>query len=360
MNIKGIITTGLLCLVATGAQADTRNDYSARATELRGNVLPTNAVDLSMGGANTQTSTQATALLLNPAGLAGVSAPTAHVGYAYTQFTGTDVAGTLSKDVDTYGTQGTVIGALPVEGLGTVGYGWTGTDADINNIQDSNVRGYGLHLGLGRKINDALSLGYSVSYEAQSLRASNSVAFDPANVSLSPAAIYPRSYKSNDTIRQALGATYALDKKTTLGASTNYTFGSYDAKFNAPLESANFDSAFNNWQIAAGASHQYNDKLSVAFSAQYARWGGSSLNGYSNRWQYGLGTSYKLDNMFTARAGYRYANWFGPSTDHGFSLGLGANVMDNIELNYGTEYRTIGSGEWSHLVSLNIPFNNCK
>ncbi|NMC62830.1 MAG: hypothetical protein GYA55_06635, partial [SAR324 cluster bacterium] len=173
-------------------------------------------------------------------------------------------------------------------------------------------------------------------------------------------------------VNQTVGAQYKMSERTLFGIDTHYGFGKGDISNMLPQFTDVFDGTernVKNWGIRGGVAQTVFTNTLLT--------GGVDYNGYwqdvdsdSFSWAFRLGVEQPVLEWLKLRAGYRYqANLDYDMFDQGdnenakynaVSFGAGAALGKYARVDYAAEYRAIGDGDWSHWVTLSVPFSICK
>ncbi len=370
MKLKNI--TNSLTLAAVGvfaiasvSLADGLADYYSQLAHQRFFNYQRSARSIGMGGSSFVTDTDSTSIFGNPAGLGFMENAEVSVNYARDYISGKDI--TDYDDVQFDLDSGYAVGAFPIspnlDGLpnyGNIAFGWNGARGSSDDDFDSRSRGYGIHLAYAKALSDTVSLGYGVSYMADTFKNNTGL-----------------KYKLEDGVRQNVGLMIKPNDKWRFGAMGFYGFGGPDVDTQAGKNS------FDVWSAGAdvGAAYMVSDATTLASSVDYTymkakdgsftglaargdKEDGSALNAR-------IGVEHKINDRISARLGYRYAANFGydfiglpeavsqHAKFNGVSIGAGVNLTKSLRLDYGAEYRAVGDGDWTHAVSATVPFSIC-
>jgi hypothetical protein len=344
--ISGVTKLSLVTLsLANVALADGVEDFSHQFNQQRFYNYPQSARTLGMGSSSAVTSAGAYSVLSNPAGMGFQKDADVTVGYAYDQLSGKDASN--YSNIEQERDSGYALASLPImpytdapPAWGNFGFGWSGYDGDVNDADDTTTDGYGLHFAYAKAVSDSLSLGYGISVLNDNV---DSVV---------------GKYENNDAIKHTVGAQYKMSDSTMLGLSTFYGTGEGE------YDGAKTD--LDSWGVEAGISEKMSDSLTLAFSTDYVSYEDDVIN--TNAWGFKVGAEQVLTDSLVGRLGYRYqsnvSGGFGDTDSdtakfNAVSFGLGAE-LGLVNLDYGAEYRSIGQGDWSHLVSATVPFSLCQ
>lgn len=340
-------------LTAPSVFADGRTDYGAQFNQQRFFDPMQGARSFGMGGSTLPTTTDSSAVVGNPAGLGFMEKAEVSASYESGKLSGNDPE--TYRQIEQDSDRGHALAALPinptVDGLpqnGSVGFGWSGFTSDSDDSHDTDTDGYAIHAAYGKNVSDKLSLGYGVSYQT------DNVDFKKDRISV----------EMDDGVKQTVGAQYKSDDDTALGLYTFFGFGTDKVKSGGKSDDADLWS----WGVAGGVEHTYPESQTVVgASLDYTKYGGDVENMFA--WGVRTGVEQPIVEWFKVRAGYRYQAIFdydnGDDTEdtakyNAMSFGAGADLSKNLRADYGAEYRWVGDGDWTHLVSLSMPFSLCK
>lgn len=337
--------------------ADGIEDYYHQSYQQRFFDYGRSAKSTGMAGASSVTAADSTAVLSNPAGIGMMKDADISAHYSHEQLSGNDISN--YGGIEQESNNGFVLGATPLgprEGVlpdfGNLGIGWVGEHRSADDVNDSDARGSKMLIVYGKAISNNTSLGYSVSYNKEKFE---------TGVSES---------KMSDGVKQTVGVFHKLGEKTNFGGTVSYGFGESKQPiggFFDPSGSTRVKRDLTSFGAEAGLSHTYENGISTAFSTDYLNY--DSDYDDANSWNFRLGAEKPVTDWLLLRAGYRYSlnrgfDSFDDSSQNakynGFSFGAGVPLGKNLNLDYGAEYRHVGDGDWTHVVSLGIPFSICK
>jgi hypothetical protein len=359
---------------ASLAVADEKaHDFYFQQNQQRFIVQPQNARMFGMGGSTALTAANSLSTVNNPAGLGMMQYGEVSGAYGYNEITGnTHPDGARVKDKQN---SGQVYGATPlgpVKGglpdYGNLGFGWYGRNGDwTNDALNTDTGTFQVSGGYGKAISDTLALGYSLTYQG------DSVDFDAGK------------YDSAESFLHNVGFQVQDSKDLTFGGSLTVGHGSHD------LEGVITDQTVDQLSVGVGAGTEYRmDETTLGFGVDYTYYENTGDNNFLNRTVWGgdstghamnarVGLEQRLADWFAVRGGYRYAanfdwdydragleNLGGSAKYHAWSLGAGLNYafeegefIRAIMVDYGVEYRDVGNNDWQHLVSVAAPFDLC-
>ena len=355
-SLRYLVGAGVMLFVAgfsANVYADGVEDFYYQLNQSRFFDLPQNARTLAMAGSSVATSMDSSSVVGNPAGLGFMKDAEVSGTYFYQQTTGNDIID--YSDVEQRGDGGNVLAAFPIvpykdalPEYGNIGFGWTGFRGYGDDSADADQNAWRLHLAYAKAINDSFSLGYNFSYM-----------YDRNTVDGLPTA------KMNDGIRQAIGAQYKLSADTTFGLSTSYGFGSEKLPNGLTFDGSSRD-RIRSWAMEGGVAQKALAGLWTASIGYTGYW--QHIGEDANAWSFRLGAEYPVwSDWLKLRAGYRYQANMGYKIGddenakyNAVSFGAGVNVMKWFDLDYAAEYRAVGDGDWSHYVTLVVPFSLCN
>jgi hypothetical protein len=333
------------------ASADGVQDYYVQRYKSNGFDLVQNADSFAMAGSTLATMSGSGAVAANPAGLGWMKDAEISLGYAREYVSGNDI--NTYADVEAVTNSGHVLAVIPVgpyadatPEYGSLGLGWSKHKANGDDSGNLDLDGYRLHLAYGIDLSDDLALGYSISYHYTEL-------FSGGN----------RELKMNDGLRNSVGLQYKLDQDTLLGVSTAFGFGKYKAETGG---NEKFD--VHSFNLTTGLQQKLSDSLTGAVGVDYTNYS-SEFAPDAYQWNFRTGVEQDY-GMLQVRAGYRYAALFardsfleGLTSNAKFnavSFGLGVKLDSGIHFDYASEYRHVGDGDWTHMVSAAVPFSICE
>ena len=355
-SLRYLVGAGVMLFVAgfgANVYADGVEDYYYQINQARYFDLPQNARTFAMAGSSVATSTDSSSVLGNPAGIGFMKDAEVSGTYYYQQTTGNDVVD--YSDIEQRGDAGHVLAAFPIvpykdalPEYGNIGLGWSGFRGNANDSFDNDQHAWRLHLAYAKAINDSLSLGYSFTYQNERTN------------------YLVTEGKMNDGIRQAIGLEYKLSQDTTLGLSTMYGFGSEKINDVYPLMWEKNRDRLRSWGMEGGVAQKALAGLWTAAIGYTGYW--QNVGEDANAWSFRLGTEYPVwSDWLKLRAGYRYQANLGYAIGdeenakyNAVSFGAGVNVNKWFNVDYAAEYRSIGAGDWSHYVTLVVPFSLCN
>ncbi len=348
---KNVLRTSLFVGLAsvttlTPAFADGVEDYYHQQNQQRFFNYPQSARTLGAAGSSAVTSSGSFATVANPAGLGWMRDAEVSGTYGYEQLTGNSSSD--YSDIESETNSGDVLAAFPIMPYsnatpagGNIGFGWSGYNGDVNSSTD-NTDGYRLHLAYAKAISDETSLGYSISYHNDEIKDS----------------IWDS--EEDDGVKQTVGAQFKTGDTTTVGVSTFYGFGTAEGN------DGNEDADRSSWGAELGLAEQLAETTLLTTSVDYANYNTDNGNPDTYGWGFKVGIEEALTDWLKARAGYRYQANMDGIFDHdanakynAVAFGLGVKLAESLFVDYGAEYRHVGDGDWSHLISATVPFSIC-
>lgn len=346
-----VLAAGLAVSVASVAVADGRQDLYYQVNQRQFFDNAQNARTFGMAGSSVATSMDSSSVLGNPAGLGFMKDAEISGGYAYDQVTGNDYW--TYDDVEATQNSGQVMGAMPLMpyadalpewgNLG-MGYSMSKLDGDDEGIDQKTWK---IHLAYAKALSNAWSLGYSINYQH------TKTVTDIWDL------------KMRNGVRQAVGAQYKMSPDTTFGLQTFYGFGSGDLK-SAFGELDLGRDKLRSWGMEGGVAQKVWYNTLLTSSIDYIGYWQDKLDD-ANAWNFRIGAENAVTDWLTLRAGYRYAANMGfdlwgeeNAKFNAVSFGAGTALGKYFRLDYGAEYKAIGDGEWTHMVTASVPFSLCK
>ena len=347
------IALALLIAVPGFASADGAQDFMYQTNQDRFFDLPQNARTFSMAGSSVATSADSSSVLGNPAGLGWMKDAEVSGTYFYQQTSGADpmTYEDMTKDTNA----GHILGAFPLSPYtdalpeyGNLGMGWSGSRGTTDDpIDEGSYYAWRLHAAYAKALNEAWSLGYSINYQHRR---------EDTHI---------RDLSMDDGIRQALGAQYKLSKDTTFGLSTAVGFGHNEYKNFAPYDTWEKEKVrYTSWGMEGGVAQKLWTALATASVGYTGYWRTYESDG--NAWSFRLGAEQPIVDWFTLRAGYRYQANMGFEYEgqenakyNAVSFGAGLVPWKYTVIDYAAEYRAVGDGDWTHMVTLTVPFSLC-
>lgn len=354
------------------------NDFYYQQNQRRFVTQAQDARMFGMAGSTALTTANSLATVNNPAGLGMMKYGDVSASYGYNEISGNQFpSGARVKDKEH---SGQLFGATPLGPVkdalpdyGNLGLGWVGRYNNwTNDSTNTDPETYQVAAGYGAAISEDVALGYSVTYQNDSV-GGNNYSYDSTNSFLHNIGVQttavdglvlgssltvghgshglrPKGAGGNQTVDQLSvglggGATYAIDKETSVSGGLDYVhYRNSGDDVNVPSTIPwGGDSRANSMNVRFGLEHQLNEWLALRggyrygsnFTWNYDRSDLSALDGSAkyNAWSVGAGLAYNLaDDSF----------------------------IRSVRLDYGAEYRTLGNGDWQHLVTLSTPFDLCR
>jgi hypothetical protein len=347
----------IVLLASSSVFANGIEDYYHQSFQQRFFDYGKSARATGTAGASGVTTTDSTAILSNPAGIGMMKDADVSAHYSYEQLSGRDIAN--YQNIEQESDNGSVLGATPLgprgdslPDYGNLGIGWIGEHRSSNDVADSDARGSKMLVAYGKAISDDTSLGYSVSYNRDKFKTGASEA------------------RMTDGVKQTVGILHKLGTNTSFGATASYGFGESEQAlggFFDPSGGARVKRDLTSYGVEAGLSHKYESGIMTAFSSDYVNY--DSDYDDANSWNFRLGAEKPVADWLSIRAGYRYAlnrgfDSFDDSNQNAkynaVGFGAGLPLSKNLNIDYGAEYRHVGEGDWTHMVSLAVPFSICR
>ena len=355
-----------LSLAPVVAYADGKADFYQQLAHQRYFDAPLSARSIGMAGSLSTISHDSSNVMSNPAGIGFMEDAEVSVGYGRSNVSGRDRAdyGLVRQDLDS----GYVSGAFPLvphtDGLpkfGNAGFAWTGWQGDVDDVADTDTRGYGLHAAYAKALSDSFSVGYGFGI----LRNNQESLSD--------------DYSQDDGYRHSLGMQYR-NSGLTVGSSA--FFGNSNAHRDFFVDGVRADYEQMSWGVDAGVGYDFGSTL-LAFSSSYTRYetdadgifDGSRLNldEDGDAWSFRVGVEQEIGEHVALRVGYRYqgnlvydfegfddANISSTAKYNALSWGIGVKITDNLIADYGGEFRGVGADDYTHFVTISVPFSLCK
>jgi hypothetical protein len=352
------------------------HDFYFQQNQQRFIAQPQDARMFGMAGSTALTAANSLSTVNNPGGLGLMQYGDVSAAYGYNEITGNSYpGGARVKDKQN---SGQVYGALPVGpvkgGLpdyGNVGFGWYGRTGDwTQDPQNTDSGTYQVSGGYGKAISDTAAIGYSLTYQHDSVDADG------------------YKYDSAESFLHNVGIQVRDSKDLTLGGSVTFGHGSHDLEPRAGV--AGTDSVDQFSFGVGGAAEYMMDSTSLGFGVDYTYYDNSGTNELVSASPWGgdstghamnvrVGIEERLNEWFAVRGGYRYASNFdwdykrvgldpldGSAKFNAWTVGAGLNFgfdegdfIRALMIDYGVEYRDVGNNDWQHLVSVAAPFDLC-
>lgn len=348
---------------AMNASADGLSDFYQQLAQQRYFNHPVSPRSLGMGGVTTVTHDSSN-VLSNPAGLGWMQDAEVSVAYGRDYVSGNDINNfqEIQQDLDS----GYAVGAFPIaptiDGLpewGNVGFGWSGWRSDVDDTVNIETDGYRIHAAYAKAINPQWSFGYSATYS------DNTQETDIGSI------------EADDGWKHTIGAQWKPDRAWTFGAT--FFNGQSDADYNTQTlagQPVSFTLDQDSFGGDIGFGYEWDEQTLLVGQIDYVSYdsegglNGQSFNEDGESWGFRTGIEHAFTDDFRGRAGYRYqANLDydfdaapelnGTAKFNAVSAGIGWDIGDFLRLDYGTEYRWIADGDWSHWVSASFPFSIC-
>ena len=359
MNVaKWFSTAAALSIAAVSgpALADGTEEFYHQLHQERFFNYQQNARATGMAGSSVVTSSDSSSVVGNPAGLGWMRNAEVSTTYAHSTLSGNDLRD--YSDIEQDMNSGQVLGSIPLGAYsdaparsGSLGFGWSGYDADTDDSLDMGVQGNRLHLAWGVALNEGWAVGYGVSYH-----------FDKVNTD-----VFTDSM--DDGVRQTAGVQYRLGESAVLGLSTFYGFGTREMSFGVDPDYS-VGSDIGEWGMEGGVARQFQNTL-LAASVDFALYPADDQPD-GKAWGFKAGMEHDVFEWMKARMGYRYqynydygalGNEEGDDETASFNavtMGLGVAPWKHMAIDYAFEFRSIGEGDWTHVVTLSTPFSICN
>jgi hypothetical protein len=355
------------------AAADEAEEYASQQAVRLYFDLPENARTFGMAGSSVATSQDVSGLFGNPAGLGWLPGVEIAVTLGFDKISGEEFLASdepSSSDFDNVGQDfggGHLQVGMPIEegSGGVLGMGVSLIGSDVDDQYRTDTDGFRLHIGYGKRIDEDLTLGYALSYHR----------LDHVNdfVDCSLESAY----------RHTLGLEYRLDERWMLGVFGFYGRGDWDCDWQQPYLDVNVDADRQSLGANMGIFWQALERTGVAASVDYTDYETDADVGESmgylgedvNEEGYSLGAragiEQEIKEWLDLRGGYRFqhidydfhdsgvaTSLSGTNSYHAVTAGLGLSRLGEteIELAYGIEYRFIGDGDFTHVITLAFRF----
>ncbi len=372
-----VVLTIILCVSWIPiSRADEIEEWIVESRLDRYYDLPKTARVVGMGGASLVTSSDISSVFGNPAGLGFVVGPEVGITYSHDEFSGTDfsyepfnyqdpdkAAGDpIYRGSKARKNMGGLQLVLPCYSRGVFGFGLWVDDADYSDIEDTDARRYILNAGYGYKVNDCLSIGYSLNYFNDDLD-------DDWG-----------DYELEDGFRHNFGLQLRPCQGMTFGASTYFAHGNPETSIS---HFGSDEDDLDAWGVEFGYSWQVLPCTLLAASVDYQDRDGSGMIYAPNQdevqrfnedikgWGFHVGMEQNYRDCLFPRLGYRYQtndydysqygeyfrdNGSFDANYHAVSWGLGWAYNCNLSLDYAMEYRFIGDGDINNTVTARFHF----
>ncbi len=361
--------------------ADEVEDWMIESRLDRYYDLPKTARVVGMGGASWVTSNDISSVFGNPAGLGFATGPELGITYSHDEYSGRDSSFAPFIGGNTGGTkaagnpifcnaegrknQGGLQLVLPGGAggsCGVFGFGAWVDDTNFDDCDDTDAQRYRFNAGYGLKLNDCLSLGYSLTYFNDDVEDRYS------------------DYNLDDGFRHDIGLQLRPGPGCTFGLRTFYAHGNPDTDITT-LGSDEGD--LDSWGVEFGYSWQVLPCTLLAASVDYQdrEYDGiiyapdqdeiRSFDEEIKGWGFHVGLEQNYRDCLFPRLGYRYqtndydshqvGQYFRGRDDfesnyHAVSTGIGWAYNKCLTLDYGMEYRFIGDGDLNNTVTARFHF----
>jgi Outer membrane protein beta-barrel domain len=355
------------CLYSLPLYADGVMDFYQQLAKQRYFDSPQSARDVGLAGSSVSTSQDSSNVLGNPAGLGFMRQAEVSTTYGRDFVSGrdTDDYGSIEQDIDS----GYVVGAFPIAptldglpALGNVGFGWSGFQSSVDDVANTETEGYRLHAAYAKALSETLSLGYSFAYVTNEQDSST------------------HKFDNGNGYRHALGVEHLASHDLTLG-STAFVGWAQDGRHSLPSLGGKANIDLLSYGLDFGAAYRVLPKTTMLFRADFVRYETDAgpvndgpaldLDEYGHQFGGRVGVEQGINDWLTVRAGYRYqANTkyqfdyapdeAGTAKYNAVSFGAGVEIGDYARIDYGAEYRAVGADDWSHYVTVSVPFSICR
>jgi len=352
-----VLAAGLMVSVAGSAFADGVQDLYYQLNQRHFFDLPTSARVAGMAGSSAVTNADSWSVLGNPAGLGWMKDAEVSAGWTWNEISGNDLIDNskVSDDIN----DGYVTGAFPIvpykdalPEYGNIGMAWSGYSGKIDDSLGEDLDAWRLHLAYAKALDAAWSVGGSLGYQNAKLR----------NLLWKE--------EMNDGIRADIGTQYKMSDRTTFGLNTYYGWGKSRMKdlFFEDDDMYIGSRRPRSWNAEFGVAQTvWTDTLLTASTDYTGYW--QNLDDDANAWGFRVGVEQPVIDWMKLRAGYRYMSntgyeirddAFGNAKFNAVSFGAGVALGKYALVDYAAEYRAIGEGDWSHWVTLSVPFSICE
>ncbi|MCG3197674.1 MAG: hypothetical protein GHCLOJNM_02164 [bacterium] len=349
-----------LCAMSGGAYADDVEEFLIQDAQQRYFDLPLDARSLALGGSNIATADDLASVFGNPAGLGFIDHCGASFTYSRDEINGDEFPFTnaIGRDYDV----GTLRIALPIRMGGTVGFGYSASEGETSDLQDTEVDRELYNFAYGLRLNPCMSLGYSFTWVQDEVDGRWG------------------DYEMDDGYRHTLGLQCRPSACTALGLSGFYASGDPESDI-IIIGPQNGDR--ESWGVELGGAWQVFERTRLTSSVDYVSYDLDSNIRLANvpvanlvpadedgqSWTVRAGIEQKCCDWLTGRVGYLYrdntydfkdpilaANLNDSLDYHAVSTGLGLNICQNLTVDYGFQYRFLGDGDVTNTVTATFHF----
>lgn len=358
----------LVCVLAMGtlnpasALGDGKVDFYQRFAHQSYFDLPTTARHYGMASASVASTSDNASILSNPAGLGFMQDAEVSGTYAQEYITGKDQV--TYRDVEQDLDHGHFLAAFPIgpqldaaPNFGNVGFGWSGFSSESDDSFNLETEGYRVHVAYAIPIGDTLSAGYSFAYLNHEQESSFA------------------EFEVDDGYRHAIGVQFRPSDSLTIGSSA--FVGWSDPKVDL-IDGPDVGLDQESWGVDIGVSQQIGATM-LSLRVDWIDYeidddSGAGFSQDGDAFGVRAGVEQALSEWMQARLGYRYQGNLEYDFDNDDSLsdtakfnavsaGLGVQleaVGYAVRLDYAAEYRWVGDDEWSHYVTVAVPFSICR
>ncbi len=356
--------------------ADDIEDWIVESRLDRYYDLPMTARVVGMGGASWVTSNDISSIFGNPAGLGFVLGPEVGITYSHDEYSGEDFSyesivhdlvgksagDPIYRDSKARKNMGGLQLVLPCYSQGVFGFGLWVDDTNFSDIEGTDAERFILNAGYGYKVNDCLSIGYSLNYFNDDVEDHWS------------------DYELEDGFRHNFGLQLRPCQGVTFGAMTYFAHGNPDTSID---HLGSDENDLDAWGVEFGYSWQVLPCTLLAASVDYQDRDGNGIVYAPNQdeiqtfdeeikgWGFHVGLEQNYRNCLFPRLGYRYQTndyeasqygmFFRDHSDfdydyHAFSWGIGWAYNCNLSLDYAMEYRFVNDGDINNTVTARFHF----
>jgi hypothetical protein len=333
--------------------------------------LPGDARSLSTSASTDMTCFGAICTFLNPAGLGRTSRYEVAGALSSERLAGKEV--TSNRSIRKSEQAGYVLGAIPLgdnergePAYGTIALGYTRYQGDVNDEISSRPDGHTRTIAYGLALTEVLSLGYTFTFYDDQLNTDIADMHSHARF----LHLFGTQYKvSNDIV---FGAVFRLG----IGQSDTEDYTLQSDGLSKPREysgTVGVSKTFSALTASCSVDYSYVESSGTLDTVSEEVVFGGSEEGSSATFR--IGAEYLFTRNITGRAGTR---WYtvsdyefkrdnvdtldGSLSELGVSAGLGYTFFDKgsyltgATFDYGADFLTTSDGQWTHLVSVRIPF----
>jgi hypothetical protein len=385
---KGIVlhvamcSVGLSAAMPFGVQADEKmRDFYYQENQQRFVAQPQDARMVGMAGSSILTTANAVSLVTNPAGLGRMRGGDLSASYSVNTISGNSYPSGAS--VEDEQNIGQIYGATPLgprkgelPEYGNLGLGWHGRNGEWGNLNDqTDADMYQISGGYGWAVGEKAAMGYSLTYQDDSLKRPG------------------HSYDSSALFLHNVGIQWEDSSDLRFGSSMTFGHGKHELNHRLATDFREGQTVDQfSYGLGFGAEYDVAEDTTLASVVDYTYYhnkgeddplqndiafGGSST---ANVMNLRFGVENRPVDWAALRLGWRYAanfawNYDRPDIDpvlsgsakyNAFTGGVGlhfpvpeGNFITAVNLDYGVEYRLVGTNDWQHVVTLATPFDLC-